>query len=419
MGKSERHLSLIKLPLGINRKNNRRCLFLNPDNHPVVDPALLLKTIKKNSGKDLIRILDAEDGETPGAEQPVIGAKDQIGQAIGKMINSCKVINHLIAKARDTNYLNHYERMCLLYTLSFAGEDGCAVLHKAISHCINYDYQYTQRQIERRKESPMSCAKIMENFPELAETLPCACKFKLPPRSYPSPILYLLESEIESADPGALPLQPGGEYIEGAKRDAPSDKPEETGNKQARLLDFDTIFSEESALADDAGEAGSEAPGTSSVEALDPGNITPNGRARGNGYREWENEVPGHAREDEQQSLDESAFQGPAICGNSLSDLNPACGQPEKNDELEAVGSAPPAGPPGGAGDKHAWELMLRYLGLRHSKENIRRRLESVCSELDTLFDRMEADTLETPMGSIRRIRNSGGESSWVITTEN
>ncbi|MEN6440233.1 MAG: hypothetical protein ABFD97_16790, partial [Syntrophobacter sp.] len=104
MGKSERHLSLIKLPLGINRKNNRRCLFLNPDNHPLVDPALLLKTIKKNSGKDLIRILDAEDGETPGAEQPVIGAKDQIGQAIGKMINSCKVINHLIAKARDTNY---------------------------------------------------------------------------------------------------------------------------------------------------------------------------------------------------------------------------------------------------------------------------------------------------------------------------
>ena len=68
-----------------------------------------------------------------------------------------------------------------------------------MAYCINYDFNYTQRQVERRKESPVSCAKLMENFFELAETLPCDCKFQLPPRSYPSPVLYLLETELDEA----------------------------------------------------------------------------------------------------------------------------------------------------------------------------------------------------------------------------
>ena len=56
MGKSERHKSQIKLPLGINRKNYRRGLFLNEDGHPVSDQALLLKTIRKNNTDDVQKI---------------------------------------------------------------------------------------------------------------------------------------------------------------------------------------------------------------------------------------------------------------------------------------------------------------------------------------------------------------------------
>jgi hypothetical protein len=196
-GRIDRHLSAIKLPLGINRKNNKRCLFLNDSGIPEQDQAGMLKSIQKND-IDKIKI-NISAKETDAGQSIIVtdAGEIQAPPQMFAMVNKCKLIKHLINKARDTNYLNHYERVCLLYTLTFAGKEGVDFLHKVMAYCINYDFNYTQRQVERRKESPISCARLMENFFELAETLPCDCKFQLPPRSYPSPVLYLLEAEMD------------------------------------------------------------------------------------------------------------------------------------------------------------------------------------------------------------------------------
>jgi len=259
MGKSERHKSAIKLPLGINRKNNRRCLFLADDNIPFPDQSLYLRTIKRVR-PDEIRKADAH--RLP-SESDMVDYDQGMSPGLRKMIENCKVIKHLISKARDTNYLNHYERVCLLYTLTFAGEEGCRLLHKVISHCINYDFNFTQHQIERRKENPMSCMKIMENFPELAETLPCNCKFDLPPRGYPSPVLYLLEAEMERADGLPFPGKAKEEMKTGERA-----KTDEGDQEEVPLLDFDEIFSAEAidGVEKDPGKGpedeGSEGPRT-------------------------------------------------------------------------------------------------------------------------------------------------------------
>ncbi|MDM8538261.1 CRISPR-associated primase-polymerase type A1 [Desulfobacterales bacterium HSG17] len=198
MGKSDRHKSIIKLPLGINCKNRRRCLFLNEKNEVLQDQGLFLRTINKNPVEHINEILqkDKKDSKEQNKKDDL-----KIPDDLKKMVSKCHVISHMIGKAKTTNYLNHYERVVLLYTLSFAGKPGNDLLHKVIGYCVNYNRQYTQRQIDRRKSSPISCPKISEYFPELVETLQCKCKFDHKPMgSYPSPVLYLLESELEQAD---------------------------------------------------------------------------------------------------------------------------------------------------------------------------------------------------------------------------
>lgn len=413
MGKSERHQSLIKLPLGINRKNNRRCLFLNADNHAIADQALFLKTIKRNRASDFREIVDpasGEEGSSPGDRGRITASP-----GIDRMIKSCKVLNHLVAKARETNYLNHYERTCLLYTLSFADEEGCRVLHKVISYCINYDYQYTQKQIERRKDSPISCARIMENFPELAETLPCECKFHLPPRSYPSPVLYLLESEIEgmSAGSGASTPDRGERKTDGQNEPAPGD----SAAPPVPTFDFEQIFSEESLAG--AGEQGaekeSEEPGRTETFMLVDDLSKED--SKGRGYGEWDDEEQAPALKQVEAPLEKSACRTPEVPGDFDSNSIPINERIETGAESEGLAPLEKGSLPGGKSEAYAWELMLQYLRLRQSEWKMKTEIQAVISKLDALFSSLGSDTLKTGMGTISRVRKPGENSTWVLTT--
>lgn len=375
MGKSERHKSQIKLPLGINRKNYRRGLFLNEDGHPAPDQALLLKTIRKNNTDDIQKFLKENNAGCNGS--PATGDRDQeqvvIPSGLAKMIDQCKVIKHLIAKAKDTNYLNHYERICLLYTLSFAGKEGCKLLHRVISYCINYNYHYTQRQIERRKESPISCAKIMENFPELAETLPCDCKFNLPPKSYPSPVLYLLKAEMESADMNSTLTN----VLDDREKDQIEPQGVEEPAEEDRILDFERIFSSECVNA--------EAANTSE-----------------------------HVSEEcpkESLAITDSAGQGEE--SNDISRIEKVkepAKSIEKNSHMMGKNKEKMT-------DLENWELALQYLKLRYKQKKVNQNLKEVVTKLENLFDEGNMEVLETELGSLRRIRKDDGKSGWVFTT--
>lgn len=239
-GKIDRDKLLIKLPLGLNKKNSRRCWFLDNHSKPVPDQIYYLKKRRLN---------DIENLNFPGDsllitdDQGISFSGDQIiaPDGIKEMVNNCKIIRHLIHKAKDTNYLNHYERICLLYTLTFAGEKGNEFLHQVMACCINYNYHHTQRYIDQRKESPISCAKIKENFFELADDL-CHCKLHRPPRGYLSPVLHLLAAEIKGITPNKVFST---ENIIDSSDDV--DKPDSKNEtaEPAAILDFENIFFEE------------------------------------------------------------------------------------------------------------------------------------------------------------------------------
>jgi len=178
---------LVKLPLGIHKRTNRRCFFLDREGKSLPDQLKALSEIRVISQRQIEDILLSY---APGRQfqKPDSDA----GELVKRVLSGCMVIRYLANKSRDTHYLDHAERITLLYTLGHLGEEGKSYLHKVISNCINYDYEYTERQIRKMKPFPISCARIREKHENFALELGCDCNFKLPPKGYPAPILHAL-----------------------------------------------------------------------------------------------------------------------------------------------------------------------------------------------------------------------------------
>lgn len=420
MGKSDRHKSQIKLPLGINRKNNRRCLFLNDDNLPIPDQALFVKTIRKSDRNSLNRIMaeltkTAEATEHPAADLPF---EETLPDGLSRMVTGCKVLGHMISKARETNYLNHYERMFLLYTLGFAGDEGCGLLHKTIGYCINYDRGYTQRQIERRKESPMGCAKIQENFPELTRLLSCDCRFTLPPRGYPSPVLFLLQSELEHSQNSGLD----------AEKDAmaPEDKAVEPAEPiqedPMTILDFDKIFSSEADIAvpetpddewpePDAGDKDINAD--TPVELPVPEDLLETSESTPIKSSAESAEIP-----ITEESSDDDDEQGRPEASVRQHDVKDGC-DPMMESAAQR-GGIPPfhADWNQAAPDSAVWELVMELMKLRSQEEKLKAEIHTVSAKIDALLSKNGADRIQSGFADIRKTVQATGKIQWVITIE-
>lgn len=177
---------LIKLPLGIHKRTNRRCFFLDRMGNPLPDQAIALSQVSLISQQKIEEILLTYTTKP----KAVSAKKEEEPTLVKNLLSGCKIINYLVNKAQDTHYLDNSERVTLLYTLGHLGEEGKSFLHKVISNCINYDYDFTEKQIKKIKPYPISCARIREKHEDFALDVGCDCTFKLPPKGYPSPILH-------------------------------------------------------------------------------------------------------------------------------------------------------------------------------------------------------------------------------------
>jgi group II intron reverse transcriptase/maturase len=190
--------NLIKLPLGIHKKTGRRCRFLDASGQPYSDQLAVVETIQTLSVNKAARLAVGGGAEGP---EPAIPQSDLLPPTpeIAALLEGCAIIRHLVDKAEDTRYLNHWERLSLLCTLGHLGDPGKAYLHRVIAKTVNYDFDVTEKYIRKMKPSPISCARIREMFHDLPETVRCSCDFVLPPRGYPSPVLYAMGVKRKSA----------------------------------------------------------------------------------------------------------------------------------------------------------------------------------------------------------------------------
>lgn len=369
MGKSDRHKSVIKLPLGINRKNKRRCLFLTDAGEPIKDQPLLLKNIRKNKVETVAAMTVAPEEDA----QPS-GPADAAPESLKKMVQNCRIVRHLVSKAMDTNYLTYYERMCLLYTLTFAGQEGVDYLHKVIGYCLNYNKDYTQRQIDRRKESPMSCPKIAEYFPELVQMAGCSCKFKLPAHGYPSPAMYLLESEIKQAY--SIQEEDMNQH-DAEKEEGPDAEPGE-----APILDFEQLFSFESTppKTETGRHEGEELDTPRTEEKADPAQ-TPD--------------------------LDNDAGASNASKTEPLFDEQPPDSPPPGRADAQQ-----------GLSTRHEpWKLINDLMERIQQREELDKNIQAISKRLESLFDDQNTNKLQTPFGTVERFLDENGASRWRIET--
>ncbi len=367
MGKSDRHKSVIKLPLGINRKNHRRCLFVDDSGVPFPDQDALLHEIKKIDIAKVKQILD------DGKASPIRKRREDknLSKELAHMISGCRILNFLISKAKDTNYLTNFERIVLLYTLTFEKEHGADYLHEVISHCLNYNYAYTQERINKRKEYPISCQKIIEYFPELAESLKCDCSFDLPPGAYPSPVLYLLASEIKAGKTAGIFGAAGEIESDEAVTEETStqDKKGEKGDDEATTLDFETIFAEEQEFSGNGTEKASQ--DTVNDENVQNVDIPP--------------------MRQERESLDHPDRQG---------------GDRDDPEETKSSGNAEPV--PVNAGSEKPYRdrilpLLNAYLELKEKKCDINDELKRITAHIDRSFNHTEGGVIHTKFGRVKR----------------
>ncbi len=174
--------SLIKLPFGKHRKTGKFSYFI--DNGEPYDNIEFVNSVKRISKEEVLKVKNNKKY-----------VNYQISNDIEKLINKCNIIKYLVNKAKEVHELNHIERLVLLYTFGHLNEDGKNYIHYLMSECSNYDYNFTQKWINRleKNKNPISCPKIRMWLNYITPSVGCYCEFDLKDNQYPSPILHIKE----------------------------------------------------------------------------------------------------------------------------------------------------------------------------------------------------------------------------------
>lgn len=163
--------SLIKLPLGVNRKTFNRCFFLDDNFSP--DPrgqwAALEGTIPVTPAQ-VAAILKLQNTEANQIESSDEVDLSKIG-SMSLMLKSCKALQLIEDKSVNANpddgfiNLTHDERLMIASIYGRFGLSGEAKVHELLSKADNYDADKTQKildSLKAAKQKPMCCATIID-----------------------------------------------------------------------------------------------------------------------------------------------------------------------------------------------------------------------------------------------------------------
>lgn len=195
----------IKLPLGIHPVSGRRSLFLNEDFQIYARQQDALRDFVKCSLKSIKKAISANRTAMERADHAPVEVDSNLEgfgtlpEAVKVVLQSCNLVRYLCQKARTTHYLNHFERLTVLYVFGHLGDDGKEFVHKVMSFTLNYSYQTTQKFINRCPEKPISCLKLRDQYKQLSAGIGCSCVFKRSKDCYPSPVLHALKRADETS----------------------------------------------------------------------------------------------------------------------------------------------------------------------------------------------------------------------------
>lgn len=193
----------IKLPLGLNSKSGQVGYFLEQNFETVTDLTGYLKNIAKFSLEAVKRMIGMYAGrkeeETLNTERKNILDRNlesfgKLSAEIQTVLEKCNLMCYLCQKAKKTGYLSHFERQSILYVFGHMGEEGKEFVHQVMAYTLNYQYQITERFINKVPQKPVSCIKLREQYRQITAEIGCTCNFKQTKNCYPSPVLHAIKS---------------------------------------------------------------------------------------------------------------------------------------------------------------------------------------------------------------------------------
>lgn len=200
----------IKLPYGIHSKTGERSYFVDEDGIKVEDLNPFFDSLAKTSLTTIKKVLAANTGY----QEKKIGRKvdenleafPDISENVREVLNKCNLMRYLCQKAAKTGYLTHFERLSILYVFAHLGEDGKQFIHTVMAYTLNYQYNVTDRFINKCPEKPISCVKLREQYKKITAEYGCSCTFKRTKNCYPSPVMHAISRSNDLQDDITLPV---------------------------------------------------------------------------------------------------------------------------------------------------------------------------------------------------------------------
>ncbi len=194
--KAGKYGQALKLPYGIHGKTGERSYFLDEAGSPIMDINRALDSFGRASISDVKRVLaansDAKEISQKAEVDSDISAFGELDTSVAEVLSKCNLLRYLCLKSVKTSYLNHFERLTVLYVFGHLGVEGKEFVHKVMSFTLNYKYNVTENFIRKMPEKPISCVKLRDQYKQLTAEYGCNCTFKRNKNCYPSPVLHAI-----------------------------------------------------------------------------------------------------------------------------------------------------------------------------------------------------------------------------------
>lgn len=194
--KAERFGQVIKIPYGHHIRTGEQSYFLNDSGSPIVELNHFLDNLSKNSLNAVKKVLAKNMGMKENIQEKTVDTNldvfGQIEEDAAEILKKCNLMRYLCQKAVKTGYLSHAERLSVLYVFGHLGNEGHEFVHRIMSHTLNYQYNITERFIQRIPAKPVSCIKLREQYKQITAEYGCSCTFKRSKNCYPSPVLHAI-----------------------------------------------------------------------------------------------------------------------------------------------------------------------------------------------------------------------------------
>ena len=208
----------IKLPYGIHSKSGKCSYFLDNDGRSVEDIGKFLKDVARYSLRTLKTIIGSHIEAEANDNEGMVHANKRLatfdkelegygkpGHAIEEVLRGCTLMRYLCEKAKNTGYLNHFERLSVLYVFGHIGDEGKGFVHTVMEFTLNYQYDITEKFIKRLPAKPVSCIKLRDQYKTVTAEYGCNCNFKRTKNCYPSPVLHAIKKSDDSIDSITMP----------------------------------------------------------------------------------------------------------------------------------------------------------------------------------------------------------------------